>query len=50
MTREDMEKVISQFAAAARRSLEAAKGGYDFMWIGEDLGTQKTPLISMELF
>ncbi|OGV73964.1 MAG: hypothetical protein A3K19_22885 [Lentisphaerae bacterium RIFOXYB12_FULL_65_16] len=33
-----------------RRSLEAAKGGYDFMWIGEDLGTQKTPLISMALF
>lgn len=33
-----------------RRCLEAAKGGYDFMWIGEDLGTQKTPLISMATF
>ncbi|MFA4943900.1 MAG: uroporphyrinogen decarboxylase family protein [Lentisphaeria bacterium] len=33
-----------------RRCLEAARGGYDFMWIGEDLGTQKTPLISMDLF
>ena len=34
-----------------RRTLEAApKGGIDFMWIGEDLGTQEGPLISMELF
>ena len=32
-----------------RRLLEAAKGGVDFMWIGEDLGTQYTPLISMDL-
>ena len=34
-----------------RRTLEAApKDGVDFMWMGEDLGTQDTPLISMELF
>lgn len=33
-----------------RRCLEIAKGRYDFMWIGEDLGTQHTPLISMEMF
>jgi uroporphyrinogen decarboxylase len=33
-----------------RRSLEAARGGYDFMWIGEDLGTQHSPLISMAVF
>lgn len=32
-----------------RRTLEAAGGGFDFMWIGEDLGTQHTPLIGMEL-
>ncbi len=33
-----------------RRILEEADGGIDFMWIGEDLGTQIAPLISMELF
>ncbi len=33
-----------------RRSLEAADGGIDFLWIGEDLGSQNAPLISLELF
>ena len=33
-----------------RRTLEAAKGGIDFMWLGEDLGSQKAPLINMEMF
>ncbi len=33
-----------------RRTLEAADGGIDFLWIGEDLGSQNSPLISMELF
>jgi uroporphyrinogen decarboxylase len=32
------------------RTLEAADGGVDFMWLGEDLGTQIAPLISLELF
>ncbi len=32
-----------------RRTLEAAAGGIDFMWIGEDLGTQHAPLIGMSL-
>lgn len=32
------------------RTLEAAKGGIDFMYIGEDLGTQIGPMISMEMF
>ena len=34
----------------ARRTIEAAGGLIDFLWIGEDLGTQNTPIISMELF
>jgi len=34
----------------ARRVLEAADGGIDFLKIGEDLGTQKGPIISMDLF
>ena len=25
------------------RTLEAAKGGIDFLWLGEDLGTQTSP-------
>lgn len=33
-----------------RRTLEAAKGGIDFLWMGEDLGTQIAPLISLDLF
>ena len=33
-----------------RRTIEAAKGKIDFLWIGEDLGTQHTPLISLDLF
>ena len=32
------------------RVLEAAQGGIDVLWIGEDLGTQRGPLISLELF
>lgn len=33
-----------------RRTLEAAEGGVDFIWLGEDLGTQIGPTISMNLF
>jgi len=32
------------------RILEAAQGGVDFIWMGEDLGTQIGPLISMKTF
>lgn len=33
-----------------RRTLEAGAGEIDFLWIGEDLGTQIAPMISMETF
>jgi len=33
-----------------RRTLEAAKGRIDFVFIGEDLGTQTGPLMSVELY
>jgi uroporphyrinogen decarboxylase len=33
-----------------RRAIEAAKGRVDFLWMGEDLGTQQTPLISLDLY
>ena len=32
------------------RVLEAAKGGVDYIHMGEDLGTQIAPIISMEIF
>ena len=34
----------------ARRTLEAAKGKIDLLWMGEDLGTQRGPLISRDLY
>ena len=34
----------------ARRTLEAAQGHIDVLWLGEDLGTQDRPMISMEIF
>jgi uroporphyrinogen decarboxylase len=33
-----------------RRILEKAKGRIDFLWIGEDMGTQIGPLISMDIY
>ena len=33
-----------------RRTIEAAKGAVDFLWMGEDLGTQIAPMISLELY
>jgi len=33
-----------------RRTLAAAKGAVNFMWLGEDLGTQIAPMISLDLF
>jgi uroporphyrinogen decarboxylase len=33
-----------------RRTIEAAGGRIDFLWIGEDLGTQKGPIIGMDLY
>lgn len=46
--------LIDRFLAiqieVARRTLEAApRGAIDFMWMGEDLGTQEGPIISMEM-
>jgi len=34
----------------ARRTIEAAKGGVDFVWMGEDLGSLNLPLISPGLY
>ena len=32
------------------RTIEAARGRVDFVWMGEDLGTQRAPLIGLDLF
>lgn len=32
------------------RTLEAAKGGVDYLWLGEDLGTQISPILSLDLY
>ena len=32
------------------RTLDRYKGAIDFMWLGEDLGTQHAPMIGLELF
>jgi uroporphyrinogen decarboxylase len=37
-------------AGMIRRTLEAAQGGIDILWLGEDLGTQQAPIISMDIF
>jgi len=34
----------------ARRTLRAAEGRIDVLWLGEDLGTQRSPMISMDVF
>ena len=33
-----------------RRTLEATKGKVDMLWMGEDLGTQNSPLISLDMY
>lgn len=43
-----IDRMLAVQLEKIRRELEAAKGGVDFMWIGEDLGTQRGPLISMK--
>ncbi|OGV58201.1 MAG: hypothetical protein A2X49_03285 [Lentisphaerae bacterium GWF2_52_8] len=45
-----MDRKIELQLEVARRSLEAARGLIDFLWIGEDLGTQNGPMVSLELF
>lgn len=45
-----IDRMLAIQLEVARRELEAARGGVDFLWIGEDLGTIRGPLISMDLF
>ncbi|HAZ63980.1 MAG TPA: hypothetical protein DCZ72_10280 [Armatimonadetes bacterium] len=45
-----VDRMLDQQYEVTRRVLAAAEGGVDFMWIGEDLGTQIGPLISHDIF
>jgi uroporphyrinogen decarboxylase len=45
-----IDRMLASQLETTARTLEAAHGGIDFMWIGEDLGTQLGPLISRETF
>lgn len=45
-----IDRMLAIHLEITRRMLEAAKGGIEFLWIGEDLGTQKGPIISPKLF
>ncbi len=44
------ERRINAQLGITERMLDKAKGLIDFMWIGEDLGTQHTPIISMDMY
>jgi uroporphyrinogen decarboxylase len=45
-----IDRMLAIQLEIAHREIEAAKGGVDFMWIGEDLGSIRGPLISMATF
>lgn len=45
-----IDRMLALQLERTRRELEAADGKVDFLWIGEDLGTQLGPLISREIF
>jgi len=45
-----IERRSSILLEVIRRTIEAAKGRIDFLWLGEDLGTQRGPLISADLY
>jgi len=45
-----IERRISVQVEMIRRALEAADGEINLIWIGEDLGKQKSPLISLDLY
>ena len=45
-----IDKLMAHQLGVLERVLEAGRGKIDFMWLGEDLGTQIAPLISMATF
>jgi len=47
---EIIHRKVSVQAEMLRRVLEAANGEIDMVWMGEDLGTQTSPMISLDIF
>jgi hypothetical protein len=45
-----IDRVADMQLAVLERTIHAAKGRVDFLWLGEDLGTQIAPMISLELY
>ncbi len=45
-----VERLTNLKLEILRRTIEAGKGGFDYVKLGEDLGTQNAPLISRELY
>ena len=45
-----INRVVSMQLGVCERLLEMAKGNISFLWMGEDLGTQTSPMISLDLY
>ncbi|MBN1543770.1 hypothetical protein JW992_16625 [candidate division KSB1 bacterium] len=45
-----IEKSVHIWLEIMQRSLEAGQGRIDLLWIGDDLGTQRGPVISLDLY
>jgi len=45
-----IKKRAASYLECFERTLEKCKGKIDFMWLGEDLGTQIAPMISLDLY
>lgn len=45
-----IDRKVEHELEVTRRCLEVAGDGIDFIWLGEDLGTQRGPLLSMDTY
>jgi uroporphyrinogen decarboxylase len=45
-----VDRRLAMQLAVTERILDKNRGEIDFMWLGEDLGTQHTPLISLDMY
>lgn len=45
-----LDRKVALQLELAERSLDKARGAIDLLWLGEDLGTQIGPILSLELF
>lgn len=45
-----LHRRMNMHLCVLERILERNRGKIDFMWLGEDLGTQHTPMISLEMY